>query len=152
MADEKTKQAAEGATPRKRGRPKKVEAGQAARAAPKTEDNPMPQQSGAAEGRAATESSLAVAEQVVLIPLDKLRPFKDHPVKVRDDDDLMQDTIDSIMAGGVINPILVRPVEYGFEVVSGHRRFRASELAGKDTIKAISCDIFRSRSSRTKDL
>lgn len=137
MADEKTKQAAEGATPRKRGRPKKVETGQAARAAPKPEDNPMPQQSGAAEGHAATESSLAVAEQVVLIPLDKLRPFKDHPFKVRDDDDLMQDTIDSIMAGGVINPILVRPVEDGFEVVSGHRRFRASELAGKDTIKAI---------------
>ena len=50
----------------------------------------------------------------------------------------MQDTIDSIMAGGVINPILVRPAEDGkFEVVSGHRRFRASELAGKADIKAI---------------
>ena len=50
----------------------------------------------------------------------------------------MQDTIDSIMAGGVINPILVRPAENGkFEVVSGPRRFRASELAGKTDIKAI---------------
>ena len=79
-----------------------------------------------------------VAEQVVLIPLEQLRPFKNHPFKVRDDDELMQDTIDGIMAGGVINPILVRPTEDSkFEVVSGHRRFRASELAGKADIKAI---------------
>ena len=74
----------------------------------------------------------------MLIPLEQLKPFKNHPFKVRDDDELMQDTIDSIMAGGVINPILVRPTEDGkFEVVSGHRRFRASELAGKADIKAI---------------
>ena len=83
-------------------------------------------------------TGMAVAEQVVMIPLDQLKPFKDHPFKVRDDDELMQDTIDSIMADGVINPILVRPTEDGrFEIVSGHRRFRASELAGKKDIKAI---------------
>ena len=71
----------------------------------------------------------------MLLPLDRLRPFKNHPFKVNDEDELMQDTIDSIMAGGVINPILVRPAEDGkFEVVSGHRRFRASELAGKADI------------------
>ena len=83
-------------------------------------------------------TGMAVAEQVVMIPLDQLKPFKDHPFKVRDDDELMQDTIDSIMADGVINPILVRPTQDGkFEIVSGHRRFRASELAGKKDIKAI---------------
>ncbi len=83
-------------------------------------------------------AGMAVAEQVVMILLDQLKPFKDHPFKVRDDDELMQDTIDSIMADGVINPILVRPTQDGrFEIVSGHRRFRASELAGKKDIKAI---------------
>ncbi len=81
---------------------------------------------------------MAVAEQVVMILLNQIKPFKDHPFKVRDDDELMQDTIDSIMADGVINPILVRPTQDGkFEIVSGHRRFRASELAGKKDIKAI---------------
>ena len=48
-------------------------------------------------------------EQVQQIPVSELFPFKNHPFKVNDEDELMQDTIDSIMAGGVINPILVRP-------------------------------------------
>ena len=79
-----------------------------------------------------------VAEQVVLIPLDQLKPFKNHPYRVDDNDELMQDTIDSILAGGVINPILVRPSDDGkFEIVSGHRRVRASAFACKPTIKAI---------------
>ena len=79
-----------------------------------------------------------VAEQVVLIPLEQLKPFKNHPYRVDDNDELMQDTIDSILAGGVINPILVRPSDDGkFEIVSGHRRARASAFACKPTIKAI---------------
>ena len=115
---------------------KKQTASQEARASPKTKDEKT--QEILEKAKAEPKPDWEVAEQVVLIPLEQLKPFKNHPFKVRDDDELMQDTIDSIMAGGVINPILVRPTEDGkFEVVSGHRRFRASELAGKADIKAI---------------
>ncbi len=94
------------------------------------------------KARAEPKPEWEVAEQVVRIPLEQLKPFKNHPFKVRDDDELMQDTIDSIMVGGIINPILVRPTDDGkFEVISGHRRFRASELAGKADIKAIVRDM-----------
>lgn len=94
------------------------------------------------KARAEPKPEWEVAEQVVRIPLEQLKPFKNHPFKVGDDDELMQDTIDSIMAGGIINPILVRPTDDGkFEVISGHRRFRASELAGKADIKAIVRDM-----------
>ena len=128
MADEKTTA--------KPGRRKKAVSGTEARASPQTQDAKT--QEILEQARQVEKPAWEVAEQVVLLPLDKLRPFKNHPFKVQDDDELMQDTIDSIMVGGVINPILVRPMEDGqFEVVSGHRRFRASELAGLHTIKAI---------------
>ena len=123
-------------TARKPARKRKTAAVQEARASPQTKDNKT--QEILKKAMAEPKPDWQVAEQVVLIPLELLKPFKNHPFKVRDDDELMQDTIDSIMAGGVINPILVRPTEDGrFEVVSGHRRFRASELAGKANIKAI---------------
>jgi len=128
LADEKTTA--------KPGRRKKAVSGTEARASPQTKDAKT--QEILDQARQEEKPAWEVTEQVVLLPLDKLRPFKNHPFKVQDDDELMQDTIDSIMVGGVINPILVRPVEDGqFEVVSGHRRFRASELAGLHTIKAI---------------
>jgi len=128
LADEKTTA--------KPGRRKKAVSGTEARASPQTKDAKT--QEILDQARQEETPAWEVTEQVVLLPLDKLRPFKNHPFKVQDDDELMQDTIDSIMVGGVINPILVRPVEDGqFEVVSGHRRFRASELAGLHTIKAI---------------
>lgn len=128
MADEKTTA--------KPGRRKRTAPGAEARASPQTQDAKT--QEILEQARQEEKPAWEVAEQVVLLPLDKLRPFKNHPFKVQDDDELMQDTIDSIMVGGVINPILVRPMEDGqFEVVSGHRRFRASELAGLHTIKAI---------------
>lgn len=134
--NDKTAPAAEAA--KRPGRKKKPEAEKAARAAPKTKDTGEKVQEIQEQTKEEAKPDWEVAEQVVLIPLSQLQPFKNHPFKVRDDDELMQDTIDSIMAGGVINPILVRPTEDGrFEVVSGHRRFRASELAGKETIKAI---------------
>lgn len=138
MADEKDKATPAAEAARRPGRKKKPEAEEAARAAPKTKDTGEKGSEIQKLGQAEAKPGWEVAEQVVLIPLSQLQPFKNHPFKVRDDDELMQDTIDSIMAGGVINPILVRPTEGGrFEVVSGHRRFRASELAGKETIKAI---------------
>lgn len=118
--------------------PKKTGKSKGARASPKTKDVESRTQETLEQARKEPKPEWQVAEQVVLLPLDKLRPFKNHPFKVMDDDELMQDTIDSIMVGGVINPILVRPMEDGqFEVVSGHRRFRASELAGFESIKAI---------------
>lgn len=119
---------------------KKATADRGARASPKTKD--AKKQEILEKAKTEPSPEWEVTEQVVLIPLEQLRPFKNHPFKVRDDDELMQDTIDSIMTGGVINPILVRSTEDGkFEVVSGHRRFRASELAGKANIKAIVRDM-----------
>ena len=111
-----------------------------ARASPLSQDTKA--QEMLEKARAEPKPEWEVAEQVVRIPLEQLKPFRNHPFKVRDDDELMQDTIDSIMAGGIINPILVRPTDDGkFEVISGHRRFRASELAGKADIKAIVRDM-----------
>ncbi len=135
MAEKDTAVSAE-ETAKKPARQRKTAAVQEARASPQTKDDKT--QKILEKAKAEPKPDWQVAEQVVLIPLEQLKPFKNHPFKVRDDDELMQDTIDSIMAGGVINPILVRPTEDGkFEVVSGHRRFRASELAGKADIKAI---------------
>ncbi len=135
MAEKDTAVSAE-ETAKKPARQRKTMAVQEARASPKTKDEKA--QEILEKAKSEPKPDWEVAEQVVLIPLEQLKPFKNHPFKVRDDDELMQDTIDSIMAGGVINPILVRPTEDGkFEVVSGHRRFRASELAGKADIKAI---------------
>lgn len=76
-------------------------------------------------------------EQVQQIPLPEIRPFKNHPFKVTDDE-LMQQTIDSIMQVGVLNPAIIRPApEGGYEMVAGHRRLHAADLAGLKTIPAI---------------
>lgn len=76
-------------------------------------------------------------ERVQQLKLSELVPFKDHPFKVKDDED-MEKTVESIEQFGVLNPILVRPLEDGkYEIVSGHRRCHASELAGLETIPAI---------------
>ena len=76
-------------------------------------------------------------EQVQQIPLSEIRPFKNHPFKVTDDE-LMQQTIDSIMQVGVLNPAIIRPApEGGYEMEAGHRRLHAADLAGLKTIPAI---------------
>ena len=76
-------------------------------------------------------------EQVQQIPLSEIRPFKNDPFKVTDDE-LMQQTIDSIMQVGVLNPAIIRPApEGGYEMVAGHRRLHAADLAGLKTIPAI---------------
>ena len=76
-------------------------------------------------------------EQVQQIPLSEIRPFKNHPFQVTDDE-LMQQTIDSIMQVGVLNPAIIRPApEGGYEMVAGHRRLHAADLAGLKTIPAI---------------
>ena len=79
---------------------------------------------------------IQTVEQVQEIPISQIHPFEGHPFKVMDDE-LMQQTVDSITQFGVLNPVIIRPDGDGYEMVSGHRRLRASELAGKDTIPAI---------------
>lgn len=86
-----------------------------------------------------TEESRADAsrEKVVEIPLSELHPFKDHPFKVKDDEAMME-TVDSIRQYGVLVPAIVRPdAGGGYELVAGHRRHHASELAGKETLPCI---------------
>lgn len=81
------------------------------------------------------------AERVTTLPMDKLRYFKEHPFQVRDDEE-MQSLAESVEQFGVLSPILVRPVEDGmYEIVSGHRRYRASELANVNEIPAIVRDL-----------
>ena len=79
----------------------------------------------------------AVAETVQRMPLSQLHPFEGHPFKVLDDD-AMTETVDSIRQMGVANPLIVRPdPDGGDEIISGHRRHHAAELAGLDTIPVI---------------
>ena len=90
-----------------------------------------------------TEESRADAqrEKVLEIPLSELHPFKDHPFKVKDDE-VMMETADSIRQYGVLVPAIARPdPNGGYELVAGHRRHRASELAGKDTMPVIVRDL-----------
>ena len=90
-----------------------------------------------------TEESRADAqrEKVLEIPLSELHPFKDHPFKVKDDEAMIE-TADSIRQYGVLVPAIARPdPNGGYELVAGHRRHRASELAGKDTMPVIVRDL-----------
>ena len=76
-------------------------------------------------------------EQVQQLKLSELVPFKNHPFKVRDDEE-MEKTVESIEQFGVLNPIIARPNENGgYEIVSGHRRCHAAELAGLETVPGI---------------
>ena len=79
----------------------------------------------------------AVTETVQRIPLSALHPFEGHPFKVLDDD-AMTETVESIRQMGVTNPLIVRPdPDGGYEIISGHRRHHAAELAGLDTLPVI---------------
>lgn len=83
----------------------------------------------------------AATEQVQRMPISELRPFKDHPFKVLDDDS-MAETVESIKQVGIANPLIVRPhPEGGYEIISGHRRHHAAELAGLDTLPVIVRDL-----------
>ena len=98
--------------PKRRGRPPKVKEAPA----------PAPQPQG---------------EVVVSIPLAELHPFPNHPFKVRDDD-AMKETTESVKEYGVLTPAIVRPREAGgYEIVAGHRRKHACELAGLAALPAL---------------
>ena len=83
----------------------------------------------------------AKLEKIQEIPLSELHPFKNHPFKVKDDEAMME-TADSIKQYGVLVPAIARPdPEGGYELVAGHRRRRASELAEKETMPVIIRDL-----------
>ena len=91
----------------------------------------------------ATEESRADAqrEKVQEIPLGELHPFRNHPFKVKNDA-AMQDTVDSVREYGVLVPAIARPdPDGGYELIAGHRRHYASELAGKETMPVIVRDL-----------
>lgn len=91
----------------------------------------------------ATEESRADAqrEKVQEIPLGELHPFRNHPFKVKDDA-AMQDTVESVREYGVLVPAIARPdPNGGYELIAGHRRHYASELAGKETMLVIVRDL-----------
>ena len=90
-----------------------------------------------------TDQSRAEAQQerVQEIPLSELHPFEGHPFRVVDDEEMMK-TVESVRDFGVLTPAIARPDPYGgYEIISGHRRHRASELAGKETMPAIVRDM-----------
>jgi len=90
-----------------------------------------------------TEESRAEAQQerVQEISLSNLHPFEGHPFRVVDDEDMAK-TVESIKEYGVLTPAIVRPdPDGGYEIISGHRRHHASELAGKETMPVIVRDL-----------
>ena len=90
-----------------------------------------------------TEESRADAqrEKVQEIPLGELHPFRNHPFRVKDDA-AMQDTVESVREYGVLVPAIARPdPDGGYELIAGHRRHHASELAGKETMPVIIRDL-----------
>ena len=84
------------------------------------------------EGRSESQQ-----EHVQMIPLSELHPFEGHPFRVVDDEE-MQKTVESVKQYGVLTPAIARPdPDGGYEIISGHRRLRASELAGLDKLPVI---------------
>ena len=82
-------------------------------------------------------------ESIINIPIDKLKDFADHPFTVRDDD-AMQQTVESIREYGVLVPAIARPLEDGtYELIAGHRRKHACEVAGIKTMPVIVRDVDR---------
>ena len=80
-------------------------------------------------------------ESALDIEIVKIRPFKDHPFKVVDDEK-MQDLVESIRANGILSPVLIRPIGFDrYEMVSGHRRMHAAKLLGLERIPAIIRDM-----------
>ena len=109
------------ATPEKKGKaaPAKAPAEAAKADPPAPEVPPAPR-----------DATRAVKEEIVYINLSELHPFKEHPFGVRDDAE-MQGLVESVRSGGVHQPALVRPLEDGgYEIIAGHRRQKASDLAG----------------------
>ena len=90
-----------------------------------------------AENRSGSAADAAVEEQKLEMPLSELHPFEGHPFKVLDDE-LMEQTVESIQQIGIVSPLIVRSdPEGGYEILSGHRRLHAAQLAGLETVPVI---------------
>ena len=141
---------AQGDKPKRKGRPPKAEKqapggggpGKSAKAprqskpGPAKED-PAPPPPAPEQPPQLKDASRGKKEEIVYLDLDQLHPFQNHPFGVRDDVE-MQGLVSSVKAGGVHQPALVRPREGGgYEIVAGHRRQRASELAGLRNMPCI---------------
>ena len=108
------------------GKGKRAAPGKGAPPTPAKEEAPAPPP----EPVQPRDATRAEKEEIVYLNLSDLHPFKDHPFGVRDDAE-MQGLVESVRSGGVNQPALVRPREDGgYEIIAGHRRQRASELAG----------------------
>ena len=146
---------AQGERPKRKGRPPKAEkqtpggggAGKTAKTAtrgkaagkstPAKEEAPPPPAPAPEEPPQPKDASRAEKEEIVYLDLSQLHPFQDHPFGVRDDNE-MKGLVSSVRAGGVHQPALVRPREGGgYEIIAGHRRQRASELAGYKNMPCI---------------
>lgn len=89
------------------------------------------------ENHSGSAADAAAKEQRTELPLSDLHPFEGHPFKVLDDE-LMEQTVESIKQIGVVSPLIVRPdPEGGYEILSGHRRLHAAQLAGLETVPVI---------------
>ena len=89
------------------------------------------------ENRSGSAADAAAKEKRTEMPLSDLHPFEGHPFKVLDDE-LMEQTVESIKQIGVVSPLIVLPdPEGGFEILSGHRRLHAAQLAGLETVPVI---------------
>lgn len=89
------------------------------------------------ENHSGSAADAAAKEQRTEMPLSDLHPFEGHPFKVLDDE-LMEQTVESIKQIGVVSPVIVRPdPEGGYEILSGHRRLHAAQLAGLETVPVI---------------
>ena len=100
-------------------------------------DSTAPEKRGKKATQTKQTTPHAAEERIVSLPLAELHPFPNHPFKVRDDE-TMQETAESIKQYGVLVPAIVRPRdEGGYEIVAGHRRKHACELAGLETMPVI---------------
>ena len=87
------------------------------------------------------ERDEAKRETIMEIPLSQISDFPNHPFKVKMDES-MSDLVESVKSYGVLSPVIIRPKDNGkYEMIAGHRRKKASELAGKDSIKCIVQDV-----------
>ena len=133
----KAKAAPSGKADKAPGKGKRAAPSKGAPPAPAKEEAPAPPPE-PAQPRDATR---AEKEEIVYLNLSDLHPFKDHPFGVRDDAE-MQGLVESVRSGGVNQPALVRPREDGgYEIIAGHRRQRASELAGYLNMPCIIRDM-----------
>ena len=133
----KAKAAPSGKADKAPGKGKRAAPSKGAPPAPAKEEAPAPPP----EPVQPRDATRAEKEEIVYLNLSDLHPFKDHPFGVRDDAE-MQGLVESVRSGGVNQPALVRPREGGgYEIIAGHRRQRASELAGFGNMPCIIRDM-----------